>query len=1259
MSEPPRIPSRHLSVRVPWHDGGWGGTVCSQPRDNGSCLVLQRIHAERIDDEEEQRAGQSWHELKPAELPPCCRERGGFMAPQSHIIELRPAYKLTNKAHAHLELVRVTVPPYTAPCVPYNWLLLDSAGEKSEQYELPFQSELEERAHEVLGFKADWVQSGHNQRVLLDSFFSAVRPEASLCFFYAKRTPLSESSGRVLIGAGRVLGVGHPLEFGRSGEGELDPLPWERMVEHSIRGDFSDGFLLPYQEALDHAAEDDGLDLEEVVAFAPDDHWSEFSHGSEHVSNDAAIASLVACSNALERVEKLLGGSRRRQREWIDARLGELWSMRGPAPGLGAALSAFGIEHGTLVAYYLAPLLKENDDPWPLVDQMFNDPSATVLGLSSRVSKTLCRTWQGLDGERRALLELLSRFDLTAGQASRFYQPTERAKVGIDVSDAELLANPYLLYELDRDLPDPIGVGIVDRATFPSPVVRDKHPLPEPSLVDDPLDPRRVRALLVSQLEIKADRGSTLGSTDDLIQGVRDLSLDPPCPVDSDILGAIGDQLEPPVINVELANGQSAYQLDRLKAGAELIRSEMQKRASGQRHEIGADWEGLLEETLGPISEAKSPEVEQRARKEKIAALEEMAAARVTVLVGSAGTGKTTLLETLARVPEISAGGILLLAPTGKARVRMEMAVGQEAQTIAQFLLPLRRYDAAADVYRVSDHSRESGYRTVVIDECSMLTEEQLAAVIDAVKGVHRLVLVGDHRQLPPIGPGRPFVDIAKHFAGQMEAGEFPRVAPQYAELTVPRRYAARETADGSEARTAEPTERADLMFAEWFSGETPSPAADEIWGRLADEEVSENLRVVSWSTSDELRDMLLAVMVEELGLESGSDSAGFELSIGASEFNGWRYFHPRRANGDAGAADAAEQWQILSPVRAHGHGVGDLNRLLQRQFRDEARRYAEVDEPWKRRVPRPVGPEGILYGDKVINVVNRRRHKVYPKDNALCYVANGEIGVVVGDFKSKKQKWAPKKLEVEFSSQAGFKYDFWPSEFGQDSIPPLELAYVITVHKAQGSEFDVTFLVVPNPCQLLSRELLYTALTRQRDRVVLFAQGDVHELKRFAEPSHSETAARLTNLFSTPHPVAVDDRFLEDSLIHRTVRGEAVRSKSEVVIANMLHDKGIEYVYEQPLRAGDGSVRYPDFTIEDAASGETVYWEHLGMLHVNSYRQRWERKLDWYEAQGVRIHERGGGPAGTLVVTVDDEQGGIDSQGIERLIQDVPQLRD
>jgi hypothetical protein len=81
----------------------------------------------------------------------------------------------------------------------------------------------------------------------------------------------------------------------------------------------------------------------------------------------------------------------------------------------------------------------------------------------------------------------------------------------------------------------------------------------------------------------------------------------------------------------------------------------------------------------------------------------------------------------------------------------------------------------------------------------------------------------------------------------------------------------------------------------------------------------------------------------------------------------------------------------------------------------------------------------------------------------------------------------------------------------------------------------------------------------------------------------HSETARRLTNLFSDPKPVEHVRVFLEEGLIHRTSRGELVRSKSEVIIANLLHTLGITYAYEQSFTGQDGSVRYPDFTIEDA----------------------------------------------------------------------------
>ena len=146
----------------------------------------------------------------------------------------------------------------------------------------------------------------------------------------------------------------------------------------------------------------------------------------------------------------------------------------------------------------------------------------------------------------------------------------------------------------------------------------------------------------------------------------------------------------------------------------------------------------------------------------------------------------------------------------------------------------------------------------------------------------------------------------------------------------------------------------------------------------------------------------------------------------------------------------------------------------------------ASRKEGWRRKHPKPMGSEEIVYGDKVINLVNtdpklsRNKHrKVYPeKDSA--YIANGEIGMVVGFFRKKGAPDLRWKLEVEFSSQPGFKYDFTSRDFGEEGNPVLELAYALTVHKSQGSEFGTVILVLPNPCRLLSRELLYTALTKR-----------------------------------------------------------------------------------------------------------------------------------------------------------------------------------
>ncbi|MFY9149594.1 MAG: hypothetical protein WAP08_08600 [Smithellaceae bacterium] len=113
------------------------------------------------------------------------------------------------------------------------------------------------------------------------------------------------------------------------------------------------------------------------------------------------------------------------------------------------------------------------------------------------------------------------------------------------------------------------------------------------------------------------------------------------------------------------------------------------------------------------------------------------------------------------------------------------------------------------------------------------------------------------------------------------------------------------------------------------------------------------------------------------------------------------------------------------------------------------------------------------------------------------------------------------------------------------------------------------------------------------------------------------------------------------------------VRSKSEVIIADRLSALKVEYMYEHPLTIG-GATKYPYFTVEDIESGRTFYWEHCGMLHVPSYRRRWEEKLNWYKDNGILPHEEGEGENGTLIVTSESARGGISSQDIERVIRTV-----
>lgn len=1246
-----QLPIQHLSIRLPWNDRGWTGTVCDAPSKNSWCIVLKRIREERKDDAEEAVAGRAWSDLSEAQLPACLMERGAALNAKAYSLRSRhPFAKSSAKTHGHFAENEFRLPPYSVQTIPFRWTRKEDAQDIADELALPFDLAREPE----LAFPTVWINDFVNQQIMLDTFFSALEPEKSLVFLYAKRTPLTDDPRRVLVGVGRINSVGPAQEHAYNDDADenLRGLMWERAVSHSIRPNGFDGFVLPYQELLALAEYDGTVDPSEFVAFAPEEGFEAFSNVAEHVDHDLAIASLLSLADKVRAIAKHIPGTWDHHLEWISERLSEMWQLRGAFPGLGSALHAFDISYGMILAMDLAQRYcvdgRWTEDPWALVSRAFDDPTGVLSHhVASQIQPHDGQRLAVLTSERLELLKLLSRFSLTIDQASRFFNP-EHPEHPEGLTDTEILQNPYWLFETDRHRLESVTIGTIDRGMFPDQSVREAFPLPEISRLEGDQDPRRVRALAVHVLAGAEASGHTLLPVDQVLKGIRELELDPPCRPSNDLLPLLNPVMAPEIVDASLSDGTRAWQFGQRKKIDDLLRNQVRKRRKGRRHETGYAWRDLVNQALLPMPEDHDEaKFEDLARTEKAAALKELFSARFSLLLGPAGTGKTKLLQILCDLPEVRGDGAMLLAPTGKARVQMQRDIeGLKALTIAQFLLPLDRFDPETQQYRLSNAPKGESAGTVIIDEASMVTEEMLAAVFDALNGPKRIILVGDHRQLPPIGAGRPLVDLTRELRPWEENREppFPRVGPGYTELTMHRR----QTVKGN-------TGRDDLLLASWFTDEAPDPGADEIWARMALGETDGHVEVRRWQTDEELKDQLLEALVQDVeAIKTEEDEQGFGVSLGGVATNKGVFFNRSGPEKERKvAAEHCENWQLLTPVRGKGHGVEELNRFLHERFRKEALRLAEGPRPSK--TPRPNGAERIVYGDKVMSTTNARRHIL---GHGQALISNGEIGTVVGEarFGKRWDRQTPERLDVEFRTQLGRFFVYWPSDFGDDGTVALELAYALTVHKSQGSQFNRVFVVIPQPCFILGRELIYTALTRQVDGVVLFVQGQPSDLRAYTSSKYSEIARRYTNLFVAPDMLAdPSGAFLERRLIHRTTRGELVRSISEVVVADALNAEGIDYHYEKALRADDGGERYPDFTAEDSTTGVTVYWEHLGMLSDPTYASRWQKKLEWYkDVKGLDPNGPENEKGERLVTSENRLDGAIDSAKIRQQVRDV-----
>ena len=1215
----------HLSVRVPWHDSGWNGAVCSDPSSNASCILLENVSKLRDDAYEMDNAGRSLDDLD-LERIGCVLERGTFMSRQTYGVIRRHPYRYNEALKGKIAPTPLTVPAFGVHAIPYFWLNRKTINTVVNAFDVDYDDERERFVDSVLGYEPDWVSHGDNQKALIERFLQEVSVNESLVFFYVKHSPLDHlrAGGYLLVGAARVTGKELP---GRWRTNEPTPFPnhmWETTLRHSLRPDGTGGILLPVAELAQRDIL--GIDVSDALAWAPP-AGREFTYVTEHVSADNAIGALERLFRAAQDCRELGLEIPEASLEWVAERIGEVWAMRGPAPGLGAVLTALKVPYGEAAGRAIVRSTPSGTDPWDYLADVMARPREHPES-AKWIPDTHRKVWAVLGPEKLSFLRLLSRFQLTGEQASLLL--TQNTEIPFEYG--QMLSDPYLAHILTVGSPGPVALDVIDRGCFPKPAIRTSFPLAEPSAMHDIADRRRVRALVVDILEAAAEGGDTLLPLERILERSETATLAEKCPVSEEILLAHGlhpDQLTynfelphwPPFVGARMQDGTAALKLARLETTAFLIREGTKELLRRPRKEAPADLDATLDDVLGapplPDSDDADDDAERRARAEKNAALAEIYAAPLSVLNGRAGTGKTTLIKALVSRPEIRRGRVLLLAPTGKARVQLQQKAGFEAQTIAQFLNRYDRYDGETNKYLIATGKpKPPRYNTVVIDESSMLTEEQLAAVLDALMFPDRLILVGDPRQLPPIGPGRPFVDLITKLTAAQEIPSFPRILPGYAELT--------------ELRRQQGEVRDDLKLAAWFAGDEIPPGFDEVWDELRAESPMNSLAAVRWN-GRRPAEVIDTVLANELSISQEDSSAGFETSYGGQRSEKGIAF----PKGGSGAASRAEDWQILSPTRGYAWGTVETNRHFKLKYRQRALDKALLPRSL-RTTPRPIGAERIVLGDKVMNNVNTKK-KPYPEGSGLGYVANGEIGIVVGGLSKPGQP--PKYTNIEYSSQIGTTYGYLGES---DDDPTLELAWSITIHKSQGSEFKKVFVVLPASARRLSREMLYTALTRQQERVVILHEAPLDDLLDLSTSTGSETARRLTDLFYPPDPIPVhfaDGRSagrLDRRLIHAAVNGILVRSKNEVIVTQILEDlvPG-QWQYERPLALNEKTMcPGPDFTI---TTGErTIYWEHLGMLQKPKYREGWERKEKRYREAGILPFEEGGGPNGTLIRTND-----------------------
>jgi len=1168
----------HLSARIAWHMDGWNGRICQQPSANTYCVGLHSFPGDAIRDHrdlswETANAGQRCDSL--SAIPPCVYSINAFGD--------QPITGFSDPPDWYPADQRRTweMPPSTVCIWPFEEMYRD-----------------EVRAH---GGRREYDYD--KRRAYAEDYIRRIEPGRSLVFYYANYSnPFSEEDAPryVIVGASRVKNVSHTRDYeGMTAEARSaygGGFVWAVDLTSYYP---DEGLRLPYHAYLDHPEE-----AARFLAVPPSPR--NFKYATRQFSDDEALEIVERLVESVHQLQQM--GDRTedwsRRLDWLHTQVGHLWSARGLFPGMAAVL-----EHLRVPA--LIPWFRdqaEKGSEHEAKDAVFaffegtNDLPGQAVGDID--PKAVRRRWKLLDPAQRTMLaDVLTRFDLPAGQLDKILGP-DRESFGLIAAPAEICDNPYVLAEqfVGEDPDDLISFTKIDHGMLPSPELGG-------AALADPDDPGRLRSLCVERL--RKQQADVFVAGGQLIHDVNErLSVYPewkrhqftPNYLEADreeLDGALVIRGEQNKVWVYLKH---AYEDERLL--------EERFRRLEERPDITVKvpmteerWRGSLRDPGSQLA-TRAPDAYNKGIEGQAAVCAAIFRRPLCVLAGEAGTGKTTVVKSLLDAIERTEGAgasFQLLAPTGKAAERLRDRTGRrrETATVHSFLasngwlndnLTLKRHGGR----------REDGFSTYVIDECSMLSLDLLATLFRAINwnSVKRLILVGDPSQLPPIGRGRVFADVIDWLGPLGGVGELQVNMRQMENRALGKGTGILDLADAYRRRAPSLTvEEADTQRAE------------EMLARVQEgDDVDKDLRVRFWHGQEDLMAQLVSLIVADIEADTG---------LTREDNVGWKFW--KTAFGDY---EEPERRQVLSPYRGEGYGTEALNLVIQELAQGRsAGEFKEID--------------GIAFYDKVIQIKNRPRSNPIwaynwdTRNNERIEVYNGEMGFVAPHpFDQKKSHWGgfrPERFRVTFSNKKNLGVDYGrnlgKTPEGRWRKPEsveenLELAYAVSIHKAQGSEFERVYFVVPKHRRaLLSRELFYTGLTRASRHCTLLIEEDISPLLTMRRLEQSRLLAVNASLFSfNPVPDALRKLgdWYEEGKIHETLASYMVRSKSEVIIANMLFERDIPFTYETPLYAADGTFFLPDFTLK--AQGQEWYWEHVGMLHDESYRNKWETKKNWYD---------------------------------------------